>query len=379
MGKLASKNGFTLIYGMLLLVLVFLILFAGWLLYKHHRHNSITTNVNITGLKQPIQGLIDKDSLPLSRFQSTIQAFVVNVNWSDLQPSKDGPIASNNSIDQAIATVRQINTEKHLNLKLRLRVYTGIGAPDWVKNLDGPAISPFTLISGGSGSVGRFWTDNYAGAYQDLQTKLAAKYDSVPEIRETDVTMCALDTDEPFRTNANLGNNGIELIQAGYTISAGEKCETRQLDISRVWKHTLIDLDLSNYLQTVTSDGKSSKDTFSFTQSVLNYCRQIFNKQCVLMNTSLNVPNNVDNEKQLYSAIQQAGPPISYQTIVYDGAKKGAVGAQGILDILKYGISLGANSIELHSAGSKQNSDYQDIVTPDQLQTYNQSLIANPL
>ncbi len=38
--------------------------------------------------------------------------------------------------------------------------------------------------------LANFWTDNYMKAYQDLETKLAAKYDSALELLEVVTSAC---------------------------------------------------------------------------------------------------------------------------------------------------------------------------------------------
>ena len=59
----------------------------------------------------------------------------------------------------------------------------------------------FTITNpqdGGTGTIGRFWTDDYGAAYDQLETLLAAKYDNVPEIREVTISRCTTFYDEPF-------------------------------------------------------------------------------------------------------------------------------------------------------------------------------------
>ncbi len=331
---------------------------------------SVPPSVADGSLKPVIQGLVDKDSAPPPAYQSAVRAYVVNVNWSDLQPTAGGPIAADNALDQAIANVRRLHQQQPgLDIALKLRVYGGIFAPQWAKDLDGQAF-PFQPLHGSATTLGRFWTADYGRAYEDLQNRLALAYDGVPELREVVVARCTADTDEPFRTNANIPQNGQRLLAAGYSVATQEACETAQLDESRAWQHTRLDLDLSPNLQTVNANGKSSKDDFSFTQRVLTYCRQTLGTQCVLENNSLEFPVKEASFPQLYAAMKQAGPPLAFQTIVNSGAKHGLT-TQSLMDTLNYGVSLGASSIELHEG-------FESLVSPDQLNSLSLALAHNP-
>ena len=80
-----------------------------------------------------------------------VHAYVVKVNWADLQPQPNGPIAADNAIDKAIARVRQ-SDYKQVGMALKLRVFAGINAPDWVKKLGG---APIQYTNNQAGRLGR--------------------------------------------------------------------------------------------------------------------------------------------------------------------------------------------------------------------------------
>jgi len=142
-----------------------------------------------SGVKTPIAGLLDRKGPPTSAYYSVIDGYVVNVNWSSLQAFPGAAISSGNQIDRAIAQVRQANAAgAHMSLKLR--IFTGIAAPIWVKNIGGPPVSVRDPQANISGTIGRFWLPAFGRAYQDLEIKLAAKYDTVPEIREVSISRC---------------------------------------------------------------------------------------------------------------------------------------------------------------------------------------------
>ena len=147
---------------------------------------------------------------------------MVNTTWASLQPQQGGPIAHPNDIDRAIEQARSNG------YTLKLRVRAGIDAPEWAKRLDGSPI-PMTYTAAtvkkagqSAGTIGRFWTPRFGAAYNDLQTKLAATYDGVPEIRQTDITRCSTIFAETYLRNTKDKANAKALISAGYTRAADD-------------------------------------------------------------------------------------------------------------------------------------------------------------
>ena len=176
-------------------------------------------------MKPIIRGLIDRQGEPNKNMLDVVHAYVVKVNWADLQPKANGPIAADNAIDKAIARVRQ-SDYKQVGMALKLRVFAGVNAPSWVKDLGGAPIQYTNTQEGGSiggGTIGRFWNTASQQAYAQLQQKLAAKYDSVPEIRELTMSGCTTLFDEPFVRQPASGN-AQKLAAAGYTEAADKSC-----------------------------------------------------------------------------------------------------------------------------------------------------------
>ncbi len=120
---------------------------------------SATTTPTLIGLKPMIHGLVDRKGLPPSQWLGHISGFVVNVNWSDLQPTSGAPMKSNNAIDQAIAQVRSLEAQGVLAINIRF--YAGVNAPEWAKAIDGPPVQIFDPSAGRGGTIGRFWTHDF--------------------------------------------------------------------------------------------------------------------------------------------------------------------------------------------------------------------------
>jgi hypothetical protein len=291
-------------------------------------------------VKEVIRGLVDRQGEPGKSMLSVVHAYVVKVNWADLQPTPFGPIAADNAIDKAIARVRQPDFAA-VGMVLKLRVLAGIGAPEWVKSLGGSPITYTNNQPGGSvpgGTIGRFWSADFGKAYQDLQTKLAAKYDDVPEIRELTVSRCSTIFDELFVRQPGDASNVSGLLSAGYTQAADEQCIEGAIKAHDVWKHTTSDIDFSPF-PNVTNP--SSTPDVSFTESVMRMCRAALGLRCGLQNNALSSEKLANPQFQsLYAAMTALGPPIMLQT----AAQKRLGDEQQVVEAA---VRIGANSVEL--------------------------------
>jgi hypothetical protein len=298
------------------------------------------------GLKIPIAGLLDRAGPPSAAYYGVIDGYVINdrhvgpgewgVKWSELQPVRGGAIVANNPIDQAIAQVRKLNASG-AHLALKLRIVTGINAPNWAKTIGGAPVTVRDPLSGATGTIGRFWTSAFGQAYQDLENKLAARYDKVPEIREVSISRCTTVYAEPFQRDAQDAASRANLLAAGFTVAADEACIEQQIQAHRVWTHTRSDLALNPYQMIVSATQWTPNE--KFTEQLMTYCRQVLGSRCILENNSLSSTSLAGN---MYRAIKARGPNISFQTAVMN-----RVG--NLLTALYNAASLGAASVELPS------------------------------
>jgi hypothetical protein len=302
-----------------------------------------------TGVKLPMSGLLDRHHPPTSTYKGIINGYVVEVSWASLQPTQGGPIVHPNAIDNAIKYAAANN------LTLKLRVASGLEAPNWAKTLDGtPVTVKYTAATKGkegvvAGTVGRFWTAKFGAAYQDLQNKLAAAYDSVPQIRETDVTRCATIFEETYLRNTKLAENATALLSAGFTRAQDDVCHNQQIQAHQVWKHTRSDVSFNAY-QAISADG-SVKSDLAYTLSQMDYCRSVLGTRCVLSNHSLSSSRIGDKaESAIWGKMKTmlSSGPFALQTAT--AAKIGdwnyAIG---------WAITLGASSIELPTGYTSWN------------------------
>jgi len=265
-------------------------------------------------IKPQIGGICDRQHEARSAYLGVVNCFVVQADWSALQPTQGGPIAANNVIDQAIASVNQRNAANPgLNLRIKLRVSAGVAAPDWAKQLDGAPVTLKDPQTGALiGTVPRFWTSGFGAAYDNLMQQLAARYDSAPALLEVAVSRCTTQFAEPFLRQANDPDNRAAYLAAGYTTAADEACLQAQLDThARLWLHTRSGVAFSPF-QTLDSSGVHQDE--AFTEHIMDSCRSVLGARCVLGNNTISSPLPGGSYTSMYQHIAALGGPISFQT-----------------------------------------------------------------
>lgn len=286
----------------------------------------------------PLQGVVS-NGLATPAYREVVNAFVVNVYWKEIQLAPGAEIESDNAIDRALQQVRQLDPE--LKVKIKLRIFSGIHAPEWAKNIGGEPFFVRDPQGGASGTIGRFWLDEFGQAYADMQKKLAEQYDGEPEILEVTISRCSTVYAEPFiRGTADRAN--IEaFLAAGYTMEADKLCQSEAVDAHQAWQLTRSSLAFNPW-QFIRPDGTAGADE-SFTEAMMDYCRQELGDRCVLENNSIRWPPLAGSYPAMYDHIRQLGPPITFQT-----AAPSRIGDWW--QTLNWAIGQGANAVELNGS-----------------------------
>ncbi len=313
-----------------------------------------------SSLKPVLGGLLDRNGPPSAAYVTSLGGFVVNVHWADVQPVAGGPLTSNNAIDQAITTVRTLNAQYHVDLGLKVRIFAGIWAPNWAKDLGGSPIALINPQNSAQGTIGRFWSEQFGAAYDHFEALLAAKYDDVAEIREVTIARCSTFYDEPFIRDTGYTPNVTALLAAGYSLAADETCQREEIQASSVWHHTRSDLAFNPY-EAIDADGSTRTDPL-FTVSMMQDCRQVLASACVLENNSLRTPVQ-PGYVSMYSSMTALGQPISFQTAT--ASRVGDLAAT-----LNNAITLGASSVELPGG-------YESLGTPSSFASTTLALAAH--
>jgi hypothetical protein len=255
---------------------------------------------------------------------------VILATWKMLEPSRGEYDFS--VIDAGIEKMKTYNAAHPKKpLQGKLRVFSGVNAPDWVKTIDG---GPVTVVdSERNVEIGLFWSASYRAAWKNLQSALAARYDSNPYIREVAISSCCTITAEPFI--APLKKESVASMRAkGFSDAVFREALRGALDDYAPWQLTPLDFTFNMFH--ATDSGRWVQDP-QFTVSLMKEFRARYGKRAVIANHGLQDPLR-DAAVPIYEAIRELGPPIAFQTISqkvdFDKA-------------IALGIDYGATEIEL--------------------------------
>ena len=341
---------------------------------KHHaagkaasaQQTSGTTNASRrASLKPVLTGLLNRQGVPPAAYRSVEGGYdiqgtqddqgdrdVGDVSWAELQPTAGGPIASNNAIDLAVADVRAWNAANPTHPEaLKLRVEAGIHSPSWALDLGGACVVVTDPTSGTSGCCPRFWTSEFSAAYYQFEAELAARYDTVPEIREVDMAKNTTIYNELLIRQVQSSSTVAALLAAGYSSAVDEQQQLQDItSLGTYWKHTHVGFAFNPYqtANPVTQDE-------AFTQQLISAGRAALGDRLVLENNSLRQGYLSGNGEYqaMYAYMCGVGGPLGFQTATL--AKVGSIQA-----VLNGAIGWGAASLELPSG-------YQSQLTPGQL------------
>ncbi len=268
-------------------------------------------------------GIPGNDIGDLIAKKNAFDGMVINVPWKQLQASASagidyGPIA------RAQQPLGAYNAAAGPPVPLRavLRIWAGVNAPDWVKNLDGP---PATVAVAGRGGlngaqqIARFWSNSYVMAWRALQASLAARYDSEPLIAEVTNTSCTSADDEwtalSWPGSRLLGISSIaNLHAAGFNDAAFKACLLSSWQDYAAWKTTPIQLILGAFRPTdnMPDYGVPKKDN-QFARQLIAIWKARLGARAILANHVINYPPD-PNVVPIYRLMKNAGVALEFQT-----------------------------------------------------------------
>lgn len=235
-------------------------------------------------------------------------ASVVEVTWNQLQPTS-GSSLNTAAIESALGYIATYNTTHPGHTMVgKLRIFAGLNAPAWVMALDGGPVT--ATINGVSGSIPKFWTADYATAWTNLQTQLAAIYDKDPRIGEVAVSGCAARTAEPFISTND--PTVIPVFQAaGYTDAQYQTCLSTMATQYAAWTVTPLDYTFNAF--THLDSGTPVTDTNFPIQVMTAWRSTLGTARGILANHGLQ-PTLTNSAVPIYSEFSILGPPLEFQT-----------------------------------------------------------------
>lgn len=294
---------------------------------------------------------------------------VVQATWADLepnQPAPGGPVTLVTTvIDNALNAVRSYNTAaaklappNNRQIGIRLRIFAGctdgaINVPAWVPTLDGSPVTITAPYNGGNEecTLGHFWdsTSNYAAAWRQFQTALAAAYDTEPLLQEISITSCTSYSAEPFflpyppMSNTDPPTYADEqqaLQSAGYTDDKYRQCLANAVADYAAWQTTRLEFSFNGFY------GLSPQNDIAASERIMRGCRQTAGLRCILSNHDLDTdtPSTI---LPIYALMRKFGPNITFQS--YHTTPPDLEGT------IRKGVSLGAGAIEIWPESFKKD------------------------
>jgi hypothetical protein len=257
-----------------------------------------------------------------SSWANHVDGIVVQAEWAHLQPTKNGAIKSNNILDQAISAVTTWNNAHPSNkLGIKLRVFAGIYSPAWVGSETGQFFAQYKNSK--QGNMPFYWKNKkFRPLWSNFQTKLGAKYDSHPLLREVAVSGCMTHNAEtmwrnPRDNNRDDGRKNIDIMRDnGLTLAKDENCLKWQIRVAASkWPRTHIGMAYNMWKD--YENGWAKKP--AFVNTLMDYCLQQAPGRCILGNNSLGVTdigdeNNSSDVTYYLRRKGNAGNPIYIQT-----------------------------------------------------------------
>lgn len=316
-------------------------------------------NETAAGLKAPLRGLVcrDFDRIDIiggsdDDIMKITNGVIVQVYWKDIQPTENGPVVRNNKVDKAIEWSRKFKAKYGISMPIKVRLYCGIYAPDWLINK--------SYFMARDEKIPKYWDPVFINAFADIQSKLAAIYDEVPEIREVVNGGTGITTAENFIrpfSNRPGGQKVAQLILSeGYTKEKDANAIYKSYEAMKPWKNTLISVCFSSY-QYLDNSGRAyetAAGTFPFIDKFV----KMFGSQAVIGNNGLRTTEGRHGEDfevggeryQLYNyfkKLHQNGVKIYFQTA---STKRGGGDLSALIE---EGIKYGAIYIELPTKPSE--------------------------
>jgi hypothetical protein len=281
----------------------------------------------------------DNSLSAVTQKKGQLQGIVILATWRSLQPTPNSELPANNQIDQGLAAVRKYNAENpDAPLAVKLRVWGGAYAPDWVMNESGGRFDlVHTNVNGKTKNMtlGHVWTAAYRARWVHLQELLAAKYDAEPLVHEVAATSCMMFTAEPFFIDTHPG--ALEpLRKAGLTDADYKACLNHIVDDYAAWKTTRFETPLNPFEST---DGAKPQHELAFTLAWIRDCHQRGGERCVLDNHDLEAEEGGPDYRRMLDAMKSSGADVEFQTF-----RETPTDTAGTI---RHAVDTGASSVEL--------------------------------
>jgi hypothetical protein len=324
--------------------------------------DSSVPNSRGAALKEKPEGLYltSKRAHPETPF---IDHMTISGDWSEFEPG-----------DQVFKGPGWKRIKKKLRkypeLKFRLRIHAGRGAPAWVKHLGGPPSSGDGINCDEAGGIAirqpsnkigscvpYFWTDSVLDEYRELMAEVARRYDRNTRILDVVNSACTTNWAEPFiRAGDDVGSN-TRLWNAGLNEATDRACFERSMAIHiNLFHRTRVSLATHKQWQIIVdpaTDSDGVRPSWDHERLLLDQLRSLYGEKLIIQHNGLDENDacaaGTPPSEDLLCWMNSAPPPLGFQT---EGDKKLQQDGATVYDAVTKGIALGACFIEHHDFGS---------------------------
>lgn len=221
-----------------------------YLLFRSFAATSPSLKPRVTGL------MVFTTNLPAE--PTYIDTKIIHINWADLSPTKSNQESRD---DFSAPGWNEIDRQLSGRVKaVRLRIFAGVKAPDWVRKTypsgkgavnaasigkpeDGRSYKPAIDCSakggiayrndfdGVGGCIPYFWYQGYIDKYEELMRKVARRYENNSKVREIVDSACMTQYAEPFYRRGT--GNFERLRSAGLTFALDRQCHEKAILIHK--------------------------------------------------------------------------------------------------------------------------------------------------
>jgi hypothetical protein len=266
------------------------------------------------------------------------------LNWADLEPSEGRFNFA--VVDSALAS----------RLPVRLRVWAGVYAPNWLKSKLG-TVGVQNDQTNAKETMVPYWRSTVAAQYwsyyEKMQVALRAHIgESNPLIRGIQISGTMFVYSEPFLHQFKSAYTRQYVLASGWTAKRDKAAQIKCLDIhKKVWKK-IPQLFAFNSYQYVK--GNNVRMDPKYVKKFIKSLRSRFGKRAVIANHSIRESyiGLHKSKKSCYFYLKKKGP-LYFQTATWDRiAKKGSRASNkqrhaALVKVINWAIAMGAEAVEL--------------------------------
>jgi hypothetical protein len=290
------------------------------------------------------------------------------IQWDELEPTDN-----NFSAGTAWAKIDALLNNSKVK-GVRLRIYAGRHAPNFVKQNSGPAVSGDGVdcsVSGGiavinpfdnvSGCVPYFWRDYTLAQYQELMQEVNRRYGANPKLREVVSSACMTTYAEPFyRAHTHAASNA-RLWRAGLNEASDLYCEEKAMQIhSAVFPAMRVSLAINTWEIIVdpATNSTGMRRDWPATKKFVDKWKGLLGEKMVLQNNGWGendgCPSSQTPDTNAYCYLKAAPQPKGFQSETWSrlGDSIGGTAStyqknvQGWYQALENAINMGACFVE---------------------------------